>query len=138
MKFSEYFASVVFILILIYGPFFPEMRFGMALRISSIFIPSIVIWLILFFVPLTVKLDRIFKRILSILLIILLLYLGLHSILVNHHFQNNEVIHTRDGFESVGEYEMVIGPDWGSVIIYMIIALFIGVFEFSPKNERIK
>jgi hypothetical protein len=122
---------------LIYGPFFPEMRLSMVLRISSIFIPSIVIWLLLFFVPLSVKLDQIFKRILSILLIIFLLYHGLHSIFVNHHFVNNEVIQTREGFESVGEFKIVIGPDWGSVIMYFIIALFVGVFEFSSGNERI-
>lgn len=55
------------------------------------------------------------------------------------HFGNTQTIRTRDGYEDVGDYIELSGPDYGNVIVIVIIAmlfLWIGVVKYNSKTSN--
>jgi hypothetical protein len=143
MTFRDYFTGTVFVLLLLCGPINHSWPSWFAIRISYLMLIPLVIWLIIgwiwnYWQP-EVKTEIVLKRLLSGIIVISLLTLAYFLGVSKTHIGNTQWIQTRDGWEDVGDDIVLQGPDWGSVIIIIIIALlflWFGVFRKGPKDVK--
>lgn len=145
MTFRNYITGTIFIIILIWGPIDHSWNNWLLIRTSYLILIPLVVWLLLRWIwnhwqP-TDKLETILNRILSATISVGLLILAILEATSTTHIDNTQTIRTRDGYEDVGDYIELPGPDYRNVFVIVIIAilfLWFGVLKYNSKSSNSK
>lgn len=143
MGFTNYLSWTLFVVLLIWGPYESSWKAGLAIRLGYLLIVPIMVQLILIWFwnkwkP-SWKLEFLLNRILSIVICITLISIALLEATSKTHIGNTEGIVTRDGIELVGDSIALDGPNWGNVVVILILAaifLWLGVKKREDKNDN--
>ncbi len=87
----------------------------------------------------TAKLEDILNRILSVTISVGLFILAILEANSTTHIGNTQTIRTRDGYEDVGDYIELPGPDYVNVFVIVTIAiifLWLGVMKKDSKTSN--
>jgi len=132
--------TVVTIILLIWGPIDHSSPFGLVIRIGYLIIIPLVTWFLLGLIwrawnPNGETEERL-KRILNGITSGAFIVMAILSAYSDSHLGNTHVVRSLDGYEDVGDYILLPGPDWWMVIVYTVLA---GIFFWSsirgPKNK---
>lgn len=143
MNFRIYLAGTIFWVLLIWGPVDHSRPFGLAIRTVYLILIPVFVWFLISWIwsrwrP-NNKLESILERILSGLICIAIFIFAFFEAISKTHTENTQQIQTRDGMEDVGEYVVVQGTDWGSVLFLIVIALLVlwyGVLRKGTKTSE--
>src|SRR5690606_15507097 len=99
------------------------------IRTSYLILIPFIVWLLLGWIwnrwqP-TDKLEVTLNRILSGTISIGLFIFAIIEATSTTHIGNTQTIRTRDGYEDVGDYIELPGPDYGNVFVILIIAILV-------------
>ncbi len=142
MSFREYFITAIFIFLLIWGPLDHSWRGWLVIRIGYLTLIPLAIWLLLRLIWIrwqpSLAAEKIMEQILSGCISGFLLVLAVFEAVPNMHIGNTKWVPTRDGMEAVGEDIIRPGPDWGNVVVLVVIGLcflWFGVVKRSLKTR---
>lgn len=140
MAFRNFIAGTIFAVLLIWGPIDHSWPAWLTIRIGYLIIIPVVVWLLLGWVwnlwPPNNKLEYVLNRVLSGIICIALFVLAALEALSKVHIGNTQWIRTRDGTEAVGDDIVLPGPDWGNVLVLVIIAVFVLWFGVLKKDAK--
>lgn len=141
MMFREYFVTVIFVSLLIWGPLDHSWRGWLMIRIAYLVVVPLLIWFLLRWIWIrwqpSLAVEKIINRILSGSVSGGLLVSAVLEAKSDMHPGNTKWIRTRDGMEAVGEDVILPGPDWGSVFVLVVLALcflWFGVVKTSSRT----
>jgi hypothetical protein len=140
MKNRGYIVTVVTILLLIFGPVDDLWPFWLVIRIGYLIIIPLVTWFLLaliwkIWMP-TDEAERRLSRTLAGITSGIFISMAIFAGYSESHLGNTQVVRSLDGYEDVGDYILLPGPDWGSVFLYTIIAVIaFWVSIRDPNNE---
>jgi hypothetical protein len=63
----------------------------------------------------------------------MLLMLAVFRALADTHVGNTEYVRTDGGLEGIGDYVVLPGPDWGTVLLYVFFSGFAFWFSMSKR-----
>lgn len=143
MNFRNYLVATIFIILLICGPIDHSWPGWLAIRISYLILIPILFWLLLSWIwnswqP-SKKIETTLERILFGLICVALFTLAILEATSKTHIGNTLWVRTREGMELVGDEIVLEGPDYGTVIILITIALFVlwfGVVKKTPYSSE--
>ena len=141
MAFRNYLAGTIFAVLLIWGPIDHSWPAWLAIRIGYLVLIPLIIWLLLgwvwnFWQPGN-KVEFALERLLSGIICAALFTLAVLEAISKTHIGNTKVIQTRDGMEAVGDDIVLPGPDWGNVVVILIIALLVLWFGVLKKGAKV-
>jgi hypothetical protein len=141
MMFKKYLTGTILALLLIWGPVdhsWPNLLF---VRIGYLIALPLIIYLLIGWIwklcqP-SDKIEDALNRILSVIICAGLFVLAFLEATSTTHFVNTETIRTRDGYEDVGDYIAVPGPDYANAIIIALVGVmffWLGVLRKGSKT----
>lgn len=145
MTFKNYITGTIFVILLIWEPIDHSWPVWLLIRTSYLILMPLILWLLLSWIwnhwqP-TDKLESTLNRILSGTISIGLIILAILEATSTTHIGNTQTIRTRDGYEDVGDYIQLPGPDYGNVFVIVLIAilfLWFGVLKKGSKTSNSK
>lgn len=142
MKFRTYLSFVVFLALLIWGPVNDSEDNWLQIRIAYLIIsPSIVYFSVRALeskVLWSENIETILIRFLNLILGLGLLIAAGMAATADSHMRSAEYVPTADGVEAVGDYTIIMGPDWGIVFVnglFSFIFLYFGVFGYHKIKQ---
>lgn len=140
MSFKNYITGTIFVILLIWGPIYHSWPMWLLIRTSYLIFIPLILWLLLNWIwnhwqP-TDKLEVTLNRILSATISIGLFILAILEATSTTHIGNTQTIRTRDGYEDVGDYIELPGPDYGNVFVIVIIAILVLWFGVLKKDSK--
>lgn len=140
MSFKNYITGTIFVILLIWGPIYHSWPMWLLIRTSYLIFIPLILWLLLNWIwnhwqP-TDKLQVTLNRILSATISIGLFILAILEATSTTHIGNTQTIRTRDGYEDVGDYIELPGPDYGNVFVIVIIAILVLWFGVLKKDSK--
>lgn len=140
MTFKNYLAGTIFLILLIWGPIDHSWSEWLLIRIAYLILIPLIVWLILGWVwnhwQLEEKLDVKLNRIISGTISVGLFVFAIINATSTAHIDNTQTIRTRDGYEDVGDYIALPGPDYGNVFIIVMIAILVLWFGVLKKDSK--
>lgn len=139
MSFRNYLTWTFFAILFFWGPIHPLGTPDLWPRISYLIILPLIAWLLIAWVwnkwtP-SKRFEIILNRILSGMICIILISLAIGDLTAKNHFENTQTIRTRDGYEDVGDYIAIPGPDYGSALITTLISFVVFWFGVLGKGK---
>ncbi len=140
MTFRNYITGTIFVILLIWGPIDHSWPLWLLVRTSYLILIPLIVWLILSWIwnhwqP-SEKLEVTLNRILSGTISVGLFTLAILEATSTTHIGNTQTIRTRDGYEDVGDYIELPGPDYGNVFVIVIIAILVLWFGVLKKDSK--
>lgn len=141
MFFRQYLVAVIFIALLIWGPIDHSLKGWLIIRSAYLIIVPLLFYFLLVWIwnrweP-SEKVENILERTLSGLISGFLLLMAIFEATLNEHVANTKWIQTRDGMEAVGDDIVVSGPNWGNVVMLIIISIVVfGIGVMKRKNRK--
>jgi len=140
MTFKNYITGTIFVILLIWGPINHSLPAWLLIRTSYLILAPLIVWLLLGWIwnhwQLTDKLEATLKRILSGTISVGIFILAILEATSTTHIGNTQTIRTRDGYEDVGDYIELPGPDYGNVFVFVIIAILVLWFGVLKKDFK--
>ena len=129
MTFRIYVTETIFGILLIWRSVDHSWPLFLLIRTSYLILIPFIVWLLLGWIwnrwqP-TDKLEVTLNRILSGTISIGLFIFAIIEATSTTHIGNTQTIRTRDGYEDVGDYIELPGPDYGNVFVILIIAILV-------------
>ena len=145
MTFRNYITGTIFVILLIWGPIDHSWNNWLLIRTSYLILIPIIVWMLFGWIwnhwqPAD-KLEATFNRILSGIISVGLFIHAILEATSTTHIGNTQTIRTRDGYEDVGDYIELPGPDYGNVFVILIIAmlfLWFGVLKYNSQSSNSK
>lgn len=142
MFFRQYLVTVIFIALLIWGPIDHSLKGWLIIRTAYLIIIPVLIYFLLAWIwnkweP-SEKVEDALERILSGLICAVLILMAIIEATSKEHIGNTKWIQTREGREAVGDDVVLSGPDWGNIIMLVIISIVvfvIGVMKVKTKDK---
>jgi hypothetical protein len=140
MNFRNYLAGTIFVILLIWGPIDDSWPVWLAIRIGYLILIPLLVWLLVSWVwsywqP-NDKVEITLERILSGLICIALFTLSILKATSKTHIENTQWVRSRDGVEAVGDDFVAPGPDYGTIFILVVIALFVLWYGVLKKGAN--
>ncbi|MBS1738632.1 MAG: hypothetical protein JSS98_18795 [Bacteroidetes bacterium] len=145
MNFRAYLMTVIFILLLLWGPIGHSQPAWLAIRIGYIVLIPLTVGLLLRWIwaqwqP-TKKMETTLSRILSGIICIALFVFAILQAIAKAHIDNTEWIGggRDEAAESVGDWIVLPGPNWGNVFILTLMGvmlLWLGVIKTGNKTSN--
>ena len=140
MNFRNYLTGAVFVILLIWGPIDHSWPVWLLIRTTYLIVIPLIVWLLLSWIwnrwqP-THKFEITLNRILSGIICLGLFILAIIETTSTTHIGNTLVIRTRDGYEDVGDSIELPGPDYGNVLVIVIIAILVLWFGVLKKGTK--
>ncbi len=142
MSFRNYLTGTVFVILCIWGPVDYIWPSWLLAPIGYLILVPLIVWLLLSWIwrrweP-SLKFESILNRVLSGGICLSLIVLAYIESNATTHIGNTQTIRTGDGYEDVGDYIQLPGPDYGNVVIIVVIALLFfwaGVLKKGAKSS---
>lgn len=136
MESRKYLVGMLFVALLIWGPFNHSWPFWFVIRIGYLIAIPVAAWFFLKWIWGILQPDKVLeemvKRALGYITSGIFLILGILEAVADTHIGNTMYVRTHDGVEAVGDYIVMPGPDWGHVIMLIICAVF--AFWFTKRK----
>jgi hypothetical protein len=136
-----YLVCVLLFVLLIWGPINDSWPASLAIRIGYLIVIPTAFWFILSWIwkawrPNATTEDRL-ERTLAGATAGALLHGAVLAAASDHHFKCTQEVRSRDGYECIGDYVLVRGPDLGWALMLTVAAAFafwFGVRANDPKS----
>ncbi len=128
LNFRNYLTAAVVFLLLLYGQVDSTKSFYILIRLSYVILIPLFIWFLIGWVwkkfNLTEHLDQILARILFCVFGCAMTVLAIFEFNAKTHIGNTQTVRTYDGYEDVGEDIILTGPDYRTILLYLVAAGF--------------
>jgi hypothetical protein len=136
----KYLVGVVVVVLLIWGPIDHSWPAWFLIRTGYLITVPLTTWFLLgwvwkFWQPDEASED-ISERVLAGLTGGVLVVLAIIEALSDTHIENTMSVRPRDGMEDLGDYVIVQGPDWGVVVILIILAGFAFWLSLTMRKPK--
>ncbi len=135
-----YIVTVVTIILLLWGPIDHSWPFYMAIRLGYLVIIPLVTWFLFRLIwkiwdPDNEEEERLSRTLAGVTsgVFIVMAILAAYS---DSHLGNTHVVRSGDGYEDVGDFIMLPGPDWGGVYVYTILAGVAFWYSIRDSNNK--
>lgn len=139
MNFRNYLSAIVFLALLIYGPLDHAWPGWFAIRLGYLILLPYGLWFLMgwFWDIFNINnhQEKVLERLLSVLVGAFLIFQAILKVTAKTHIGNTNWIRARDGMEDVGDDILLRGPDYGNVIILIIIALIFIIYGIFSKEK---
>ena len=140
MTFRNYLTGTILVILLIWGPIDHSWPAWLIIRTSYLILIPLIVWLLFGWIwnrwqP-TYNFENTLNRVLSGIISGGLFTLAILQATSTTHIGNTQTIRTRDGYEDVGDYIVLPGPDYGNVFVIVIIAIFVLWFGVLKKGSK--
>lgn len=135
-----YIVTVVTIILLLWGQIDHSWPFGLAIRLGYLIIIPLVTWFLLGLIwkvwsPDNEAEERLSRTLAGVTsgVFIVMAILAAYS---DSHLGNTHVVRSEGGYEDVGDFIMLPGPDWGTVFLYTILACIAFWYSIRDSNKE--
>jgi hypothetical protein len=140
MSSRKYLVGALVVALLIWGPIDHLWPVWLAIRIGYLIAIPVAAWFLLGWIwrvwhPDAATETR-FERGLGGATGAVFVVLAIFEAMADTHIGNTMLVRTRDGMEAVGDDIVLSGPDWGNVLMLLIVAGF--AFWFSVAKSKSK